>query len=74
MTGWEALRTLSLIRGLTHVVQVGTPSNNGMAAGATIWESIAAFNVEGVADDYANECRRITGRQYRVKVLEGWDT
>lgn len=72
MSGWEALRTLSLIRGLTHVVQAGTPSGNGMAAGATIWESIAAFNCEAAALNYLEACRPLV-REYRVKVLEGWD-
>lgn len=63
MTGWEALHTLSLIRGLTHVVQVQEP--NGA------WETLAAFNVARVAHEYLERCAK-TGRAYRVKELEGW--
>lgn len=74
MTGWEALRTLNLIRGLTHVVQVGTPRNNGMAAGALHWESIAGFCAECTAIAYAEQYTKVTTQQCRVKPLEGWET
>jgi hypothetical protein len=63
MNGWEALRTLSLIRGLSHVVQVEETAGR--------WETLAAFNVERVALEYAAQCAK-TGRTYRVKPLEHW--
>ena len=42
--------------------------------GGQYWETIAAFNVEVAAENYANECREANpGRDYRVRDFTLYD-
>lgn len=51
-----------MLEPLTHVVQVRERGPGG----GEWWETLAAFNVKRMADDYAEQCRK-TGRAYRVE-------
>jgi len=59
------MTTNKLLEPLTHVVQMLEVGPGG----GEWWETIAAFNVEMLADKYAEACRRGTRRSYRVEAI-----
>jgi hypothetical protein len=52
---------------LTHAVQVEVRGGGE----ARWWETIAAFDVEDAANNYAAKCRHSTGYRYRVVPYTG---
>lgn len=56
-----------LLRPLEYAVQVGEKGGGG----GEWWETIAAFNVKGVAQRYMNDCAHAhTARSYRLVCLD----